>query len=132
MPSVACLKCKQVVFAYDHTDFHSGHANMLSLPCPRCGAVRNYDGHSGDWEAMKAGAKSAGWDWHPSGSNVWFDADQMTEYAKQERQYAPSPILRICLWTNQDFQQREQDLKTLGKWSDKIESERREKLHGKD
>lgn len=48
MPSmVACVKCKTVVWAYDHSDERlGGIANMWGLPCPECGGIRCFDGWS--------------------------------------------------------------------------------------
>lgn len=48
---VWCNECKTAIWAYDHMGDSQdirGFANMASLPCPKCGAVGNFDGWSGD------------------------------------------------------------------------------------
>ena len=63
---VACLSCKQIVWAYDaNLGDVRGILNMMKMPCRLCGAPGNYDGWRVDaklvhyfeapsaWEAMK-------------------------------------------------------------------------------
>lgn len=91
---VWCNSCKTVVWAYEHqkpVDLR-GICNMLQLPCPKCGAVGNFDGWASDnfegadeairylipswaiydwWSAMKAIAESYKIAWEPSPDNTW-------------------------------------------------------------
>ncbi|KKL13222.1 hypothetical protein LCGC14_2527930 [marine sediment metagenome] len=44
---VWCQSCKTVVWAYDSMQPNQdirGLMNMISMPCPKCGEVRNFDG----------------------------------------------------------------------------------------
>ncbi len=74
MAMVVCLSCKRIVWAYDHTrqDIH-GMANMLRLPCPKCGAIANFDGwpHM-DWEQLHSIAQARGYRWDADGECRWF------------------------------------------------------------
>ena len=52
---VWCHRCKTAVWAYDHLPEKQdirGLMNMMAMPCPECGAVRNFDGWSGSEETI--------------------------------------------------------------------------------
>lgn len=90
---LACCTCQTVIWAYDHQpriDLR-GICNMFKLPCPKCGAVGNFDGWGfkelteesitwlenggpvyDGWSALRAYAKIKGWVWEPSPDNTWF------------------------------------------------------------
>ena len=81
---VACLSCKNVVWAYDaNLGDVRGILNMMKLPCRVCGARGNYDGWRIDhktiadwdcpdaWSAMHELAKQEGFGWQNSPDCTW-------------------------------------------------------------
>ena len=82
---VACLSCKQIVWAYDDKlgDVR-GILNMMQIPCRLCGVPGNYDGWRVDpetvtyldcpdaWQAMRKLAEINRFGWSISPNNVWF------------------------------------------------------------
>jgi hypothetical protein len=87
---VACLSCKTVVWAYDHTtEDVRGVANMLSLRCPKCGTPRNFDGWNiqlkrdeDGWAKLHALAEQNGYKWEPDPNNIW--REYSSRVAKEE------------------------------------------------
>ena len=98
---VACLSCKQIVWAYD-ANFGDvrGLFNMMKMPCRLCGVKGNYDGWrindeiadyfglAGGWQVMKRIAAENGFEWNISGTNEWFTEPDNTEQLAYERQQA--------------------------------------------
>ena len=81
---VACLSCKNVVWAYG-ANFGDAHIifNMMKLPCRVCGSRGNYDswslthktikklGCAHAWTAMRKLAQQEGFGWQNSPDCTW-------------------------------------------------------------
>ena len=80
---VFCQSCLTVIWAYDHqhpVDMR-GIANHLSLPCPKCGGIGNFDGYGkdgGDWLWLRDLAKANGLAWEISPDCGWFRRPEMS------------------------------------------------------
>ncbi|MHA2068805.1 MAG: hypothetical protein ACXABY_30965 [Candidatus Thorarchaeota archaeon] len=95
---VWCQSCKTAVWAYDQmreSQDIRGLLNMISMPCPKCGQLRHFDGWSGDdlsyfvekydcydwWSALKTvfhlSCKDGTWEISPDCS--WFKRPERTD-----------------------------------------------------
>jgi len=75
MSMIACLRCKTVVWAYDHEPRSlAGVMNGMKMPCPKCGEVACFDGWNvwDEWQEMRNAAAREGLAWEPDGECRWF------------------------------------------------------------
>lgn len=112
MSMVACLKCKSVVWAYDHvTAPVAGLMNMMNMPCGNCGALRSFDGwnHEGlDWAEMHEIADREGLAWRADGNNEWF-GDATLEVAEATRERWRQAMVQALLEEAADIHMKEED-----------------------
>ncbi len=95
---VWCNECKTAVWAYDQMKDGQdirGFLNMTSIPCPKCGALRHFDGWSGsigDFDTLPDGVYDSwsllkyilsinceGYTWEISPNCTWFERPGMSE-----------------------------------------------------
>lgn len=79
---VFCQSCRAVIWAYDQeaTIGMICTANMLQLPCPKCGELGNFSGYSrlvAGLEWLHERAKDANLTWEISPNYTWFRRPDM-------------------------------------------------------
>ena len=128
LTAVACKTCDEVLWADNDCEFDvAAVANLLKLPCPRCGDVGTFAGYRDMARAdLVAAAERVGWKWRPSDTGRWFDDKTTLEFLKENPGEVPAPVLAINNWCSHDAAQRSKDFDIIR------QAEARRKTDGED